>query len=36
MTVISVWTEWSIPDRTPHTGLLEYKNVHRPVRVTEL
>lgn len=20
------------PDRTPHTGLLEYKNVHRPVR----
>ena len=21
------------PDRTPHTGLLEYKNVHRPVRV---
>ncbi len=22
------------PDRTPHTGLLEYKNVHRPVRVT--
>ena len=23
------------PDRTPHTGLLEYKNVHRPVRVTE-
>ena len=23
------------PDRTPHTGLLEYKNVHRPVRVME-
>lgn len=23
------------PDRTPHTGLLEYKNVHRPIRVTE-
>ena len=23
------------PDRTPHTGLLEYKNVHRPVRVVE-
>lgn len=23
------------PDRRPHTGLLEYKNVHRPVRVTE-
>lgn len=22
------------PDRTPHTGLLEYKNVHRPARVT--
>jgi len=22
------------PDRTPHTGLLEFKNVHRPVRVT--
>lgn len=22
------------PDRTPHTGLLEYKNVHRPLRVT--
>ncbi|MEG2597824.1 MAG: glycoside hydrolase family 2 TIM barrel-domain containing protein, partial [Oscillospiraceae bacterium] len=22
------------PDRTPHTGLLEYKNVIRPVRVT--
>lgn len=22
------------PDRTPHTGLLEYKNVHRPVRIT--
>ena len=21
------------PDRRPHTGLLEYKNVHRPVRV---
>ena len=21
------------PDRTPHTGLLEFKNVHRPVRV---
>lgn len=21
------------PDRTPHTGLLEYKNVHRPVRL---
>lgn len=21
------------PDRTPHTGLKEYKNVHRPVRV---
>ncbi len=21
------------PDRKPHTGLLEYKNVHRPVRV---
>ena len=21
------------PDRTPHTGLLEYKNVYRPVRV---
>ena len=23
------------PDRTPHTGLLEYKNVIRPVRVTD-
>lgn len=23
------------PDRTPHTGLLEYKNVHRPARVKE-
>ena len=23
------------PDRRPGTGLLEYKNVHRPVRVTE-
>ncbi|MCI7181151.1 MAG: glycoside hydrolase family 2 TIM barrel-domain containing protein [Schaedlerella sp.] len=22
------------PDRRPHTGLLEYKNVHRPVRVS--
>ncbi|MCI9163340.1 MAG: DUF4981 domain-containing protein [Lachnospiraceae bacterium] len=22
------------PDRTPHTGLLEYKNVHRPARVS--
>ena len=22
------------PDRKPHTGLLEYKNVHRPARVT--
>lgn len=22
------------PDRTPHTGLYEYKNVYRPVRVT--
>ncbi len=22
------------PDRTPHTGLLEYKNVHRPLRST--
>ena len=21
------------PDRTPHTGLLEYKNVYRPVRI---
>ena len=21
------------PDRTPHTGLLEYKNIHRPARV---
>ena len=24
------------PDRTPHTGLLEYKNVYRPLRVTEV
>ena len=23
------------PDRTPHTGLLEYKNVHRPVRIVD-
>lgn len=23
------------PDRTPHTGLLEYKNVHRPARVVD-
>ena len=23
------------PDRTPHTGLLEYKNVYRPLRVVE-
>ncbi len=23
------------PDRTPHTGLLEFKNVHRPARVME-
>lgn len=23
------------PDRTPHTGLLEYKNVYRPIRVVE-
>ena len=23
------------PDRTPHTGLMEYKNVHRPIRVKE-
>ncbi len=23
------------PDRTPHTGLMEFKNVHRPARVTE-
>lgn len=22
------------PDRTPHTGLLEFKNVHRPARIT--
>ena len=22
------------PDRTPHTGLMEYKNVHRPLRAT--
>lgn len=22
------------PDRTPHTGLLEYKNINRPMRVT--
>ncbi|MCD8357212.1 MAG: DUF4981 domain-containing protein [Clostridia bacterium] len=22
------------PDRTPHTGLLEYKNVYRPARIT--
>lgn len=22
------------PDRTPHTGLMEFKNVHRPARVT--
>lgn len=22
------------PDRTPHEGLLEYKNVHRPARIT--
>ena len=22
------------PDRTPHTGLLEYKNVHRPLRAS--
>ena len=22
------------PDRTPHTGLLEFKNVYRPARVT--
>lgn len=21
------------PDRTPHTGLLEFKNIHRPVRI---
>ena len=24
------------PDRTPHTGLLEFKNVHRPARVVRL
>lgn len=24
------------PDRAPHTGLMEYKNVNRPVRVKEL
>lgn len=24
------------PDRRPHTGLIEFKNVHRPVRVTAL
>lgn len=23
------------PDRTPHTGLLEYKNIYRPVRVVD-
>ncbi len=23
------------PDRRPHTGLLEYKNIHRPVRVVD-
>ena len=23
------------PDRRPHTGLMEYKNVHRPVRVVD-
>lgn len=24
------------PDRTPHTGLLEFKNVYRPARVTDV
>jgi beta-galactosidase len=24
------------PDRTPHTGLLEFKNVHRPARIVHL
>ena len=24
------------PDRTPHTGLLEYKNVHRPARIVNI
>ena len=24
------------PDRTPHTGLREYKNVYRPARVMKL
>lgn len=24
------------PDRTPHTGILEFKNVYRPARVTKL
>jgi beta-galactosidase len=24
------------PDRTPHTGLLEFKNVHRPARIVNL
>ncbi|MBO5071002.1 MAG: beta-galactosidase, partial [Roseburia sp.] len=23
------------PDRTPHTGLMEYKNIHRPIRVID-
>ncbi|WP_370774142.1 glycoside hydrolase family 2 TIM barrel-domain containing protein [Clostridium sp.] len=23
------------PDRTPHTGLLEYKNINRPIRALE-
>ena len=33
MTAISVWTDWYILTGHPHTGLLEYRNVHRPARV---
>ena len=33
MMAISAWMGLVYPDRTAHTGLLEYKNVYRPARV---
>ena len=33
MTAIFCMDGLVYPDRTPHTGLLEYRNVHRPARV---
>ena len=34
-TVTSAWTVWSTPTARPHTGLIEYKNVIRPLRAVE-